>query len=89
MFKFIYYTWRNLVCYRHERSVDGKTINQLLLEDDMCEVKIAMSNAFLSTVGLKVVTDASDQIPWYIPLSKIQKEWVATVTKHGYMVGLT
>ena len=52
-------------------------------------IKDALTNGCLATVGLKVVSDDKDTVPWYIPLSKLQKSWVEQVSKHGYKVGLT
>jgi hypothetical protein len=58
-------------------------------ERDSSGIKDALTNGCLATVGLKVVEDDADTVPWYIPLSRVQKSWVEQVSRHGYKVGLT
>jgi hypothetical protein len=51
--------------------------------------KKMLTNSVLATVGLKVVEDGKDTVPWYILLSAKQKSWVKTVAGHGFKAGLT
>jgi len=84
--KCLYYNWRNLWHYRQEQKV----AHYRLMDVAACEdVKRTMTNAFLATVGLKVVDNHEDTVPWYIFLSKTQRNWVRQVSVHGFKVGLT
>ena len=89
MSRFIYYTFRNLIYYRKQRDIGHSRIMEVASEREEEGIKNALTNSCLATVGLKVVEDDKDTIPWYIPLSKIQKSWVERVSNHGYKVGLT
>lgn len=86
MFKFFYYVYRNLVYYRKERQIKHSRMMDVAMSND---TKRTMTNAFLASVGLKVVDDECDRVPRYIPLSKIQKSWAKTASEYGYKVGLT
>ena len=55
-----------------------------------CEdVKRTMTDACLATVGLKVVDNNKDIVPWYVFLSKAQRNWARRVSVYGFKVGLT
>jgi len=84
--KCLYYNWRNLWYYRQERKV----AHRRLMDVAACtDVKRAITDAFLATVGLKTVDNDKDAIPWYVFLSKTQRNWVRRVSIHGFRVGLT
>jgi hypothetical protein len=62
-----------------------------LLEDKKVlvqELNYRLTTKFLATVGLKIIESESDKVPWYIPLSKIQKDYISMVGKKGYKVGI-
>jgi hypothetical protein len=84
MIKFIYYSLRNLIYYRKERSITNSQLHSIATNDDP---KIYVTNILLTTVGLKVV-DSKTEIPWYIPLSRIQRSWIRRAEKYGYRIGL-
>jgi len=50
--------------------------------------KRALTDAFLATVGLQTVDKDEDTVPWYIPLSRSQKQLASTVSEYDYKVGL-
>lgn len=79
--KFIYYTYKNLIYYRHERSISSFDLST---QNDF---KYHITNAMLETVGLKI-SENGNEIPWYIPLSAIQKSWIKKVKEYGYKVDL-
>jgi hypothetical protein len=85
-----YYSWRNLVYYRRERSIDARFRNQIKgsKSKDIAALRRLAADAFLATVGLKTVDSDADCVPHYIPLSKAQKSWARLVMRDGYKVGL-
>ena len=89
MIKFIYYTYRNLVYYRKERVIDHRRVMDIATANKGDDVKRTFTDACLATVGLMVVETDVDAVPWYMPLSRIQKSWVRQANEHGYVVGLT
>ena len=89
MFRWIYYTYRNLTYYRIERAVGYFRVMDITSERTLDGTKEALTNGCLATVGLQVVKNDRDIIPWYIPLSKIQKSWIERASEYGYKVGLT
>lgn len=89
MFRWIYYVFRNLIYYRVQRPVGNHRIMTIASARSTDDIKDALTEGLLATVGLKIVEDDADTVPWYIPLSKVQKSWVEQVSRHGYKVGLT
>lgn len=89
LFKTLYYNWRNLVYYRKARPVSGSFLREIKLAqcDGVDAVKRTMTNSLLASVGLKVVDSASETVPWYVLLSRVQRSWVKTVSPY-YKVGL-
>lgn len=87
MIRVIYYNWRNLWYYRQERKIGHHHLMDIVIPDG--DTQRAMADAFLATVGLKIVDDKKDAIPWYILLSPIQRNWIRKVSEYGYKVGLT
>lgn len=81
IFKIAYYTYRNLVYYRVHRPID-----RVLSTGNF---RLDLTNNMLASVGLKVVSDDSQVVPWYIPLSRIQRDWIRDVSQYGFKVGLT
>lgn len=89
MLRWIYYTYRNLIYYRIQRQVGHQRVMDLAATRELDDIKNALTEGLLATVGLKIVERDEDTVPWYIPLSKLQKSWVEQVSRHGYKVGLT
>ena len=86
--KILYYTIRNLFYYNKQRKINQQRYNEMLRARGTGTFKDKLTEAMLASVGLKVVEDDKEKIPWYIPLSRIQKIWIEQVKKHGYKVGL-
>ena len=57
-------------------------------DDPINNIRRALTNAMLATVGLTTVDDDKDTIPWYIFLSSIQRSWIRQVSEYGYKIGL-
>ena len=87
--KIVYYTYRNLIYYRIPRKISSSRLMDVTSSHTAEDIKHSITNSCLATVGLKVAISDDDTIPWYIPLSKIQKDWIKLVSEHGYKVGLT
>jgi len=62
---------------------------ELTSQREIKDIKDTLTITMLAIVGLKIVDDKKDMIPWYIPLSSVQRSWVNTVHKNDYKVGLT
>lgn len=90
MINIFYYTVKNLIYYRKERLDIPVYIDSLesAYGSNAVESRRILTNIMLGSVGLKVIDSIEESIPWYIPLSKIQKSWIDKVSKFGYMVGL-
>lgn len=86
MIKWIYYSYRNLVYYRKQRKISHQRL--MAVVNQSTNTKDTITDAMLATVGLKIVDSDEDKVPWYIPLSKIQKSWVNKTAEFGYKVGL-
>lgn len=85
---FLYYTYRNLVYYKKMRKVDHSRHIKLDKAEDTSSAKDELTSLCLASLGLKIVDNEFDTIPWYIPLSKKQKKWLKMVSDFGYKVGL-
>ena len=86
MLKLIYYSILNLWYYRKERSISHRMLMELATpSDDIYIVRRNTLNAILATVGLRI---SDKKLPWYIPLSKIQRSWVKKAKELGYEVEL-
>jgi hypothetical protein len=94
-----YYVLRNLVYYRFEHGVSPALFDEMQAEADRIQAqggderdnayfKLVLTKCVLSRVGLRVVDVAEDVVPWYIPLSEIQRDYRQMVEVYGYKVGL-
>ncbi|HJT34007.1 MAG TPA: hypothetical protein VJ783_18320 [Pirellulales bacterium] len=83
-----YRSCRNLVYYRRARRIPVGFATQIERGESIEDIRRALTDALLATVGLKTVDSDADCVPRYIPLSTLQKSWVQTVTPFGYKVGL-
>ena len=86
-----YYVLRNLVYYRFEHGVSPALFDEMQMRaqgGDNAYFKLALTKCVLSRVGLRVVDVAEDEVPWYIPLSAIQRDYRQMVEAYGYKVGL-
>lgn len=83
----LYYTCLNLIYYRVERC-HSLSLHGIKKLDNVSDSRLYVTNCFLATVGLKVVDEDRDIVPWYVPLSKCQKGWICIVKEYGYKVGL-
>ncbi len=88
MFNWFYYTLRNLIHYRQERQISHAIYNQMRESESEEDIKWHLTRVALATVGLKPIKEDENDLPWYIPLSRLQKSWVDRVNGHGYKVGL-
>jgi hypothetical protein len=88
MLKFIYYTIINLAYYNKEREVEHSRLMEVAAARGVKGTQDAVTSVFLAKVGLKIVENDMDTVPWYIPLSRTQRRWIKTVSKYGYKVGL-
>jgi len=84
IWNFVYYTCVNLCYYRKSRLEEWSKFKSQELED----IKSEVTSRFLDSVGLKIVEESKNNIPWYIPLSRKQKDWIKTVNDKGFKVGL-
>jgi hypothetical protein len=88
MLKFIYYTIINLAYYNKEREVEHSRLMEVAAARGAKEIGDAITSVYLAMVGLKIVENDMDTVPWYIPLSRTQKNWIKRVKEYGYKVGL-
>ena len=86
MLKLIYYSILNLWYYRKERGIPHRMLMELATpSNDVDIIRRRALDAMLATVGLRV---SDKRLPWYIPLSKIQRSWVKQAKELGYEVEL-
>lgn len=89
MTRWVYYTFRNLWYYRMPREIDPEHAGNIVRPNFGIDgVKRSFTDAVLAAVGLQTVDDDADTVPWYIPLSRAQKNIIQSVSKFGYKVGL-
>ena len=84
----VYYTPRNLLYYRRSREVAPARILHIVDAREGGDMKRRITSIVLAAVGLRVIDDPADEVPRYVPLSRVQKEWVAKVGAFGYRAGL-
>lgn len=84
MLQNIFSSIKNYFLYRTERQITytASTAN------DLESVRLDITNAMLSRVGLKVVDNDTDTIPSGVYLTPVQKSYISTVAPHGYKIGL-
>jgi thymidine phosphorylase len=75
---------KNYIFYRTERQLVYTTGTA----NDLESIKLDITNAMLSKVGLKVVDNDADVIPHGVYLTPVQKSYISTVSLHGYKIGL-
>lgn len=86
MLRFVYYNILNLLYYRKERQIPHRMLMELATPSNDLEVTRRRTlSAMLATVGLRI---SDKKIPWYMPLSKIQRSWVKKAKELGYEVEL-
>ena len=88
MLKYIYYCYRNLIFYRVERPINRGRLGLFCACSELVDYRYHLTNMMLASVGLQVADKDLDHIPWYIPLSNIQKQWISIANDHGYNVTL-
>ncbi len=76
--------WNNLYVHRREAILK----RQDLLDGCLCADKRMLTDAFLMTVGLVTVDSKDEAVPWYVPLSRIQRSWKRDAEEFGYLVGI-
>jgi hypothetical protein len=55
---------------------------------NIVDAKRCLTDVLLVSAGLCTVDDDNETIPWYMPLSRLQKDRIKMVTPYGYKVGL-
>lgn len=83
MVKSIWYSLRNILCYRKPRKRSRLELN-LDIEDDITVLRRYLTMLYLDTVGL--VLDGTT--PPYTYLTRCQKTAIAKVGKFGYECGV-
>jgi len=89
MIKYLYYSIRNILYYNKHRQINRVKWLQFTRSNDINDTKLLLTNYMLATVGLKVSNGNKNIVPWYIPLSQVQKQWISLANNEGYYVELT
>lgn len=85
----LFYNYRNLTRFRVALPHPcGDRMRRAIASGTIDVMKRHITDAYLATVGLRVVDENCDTVPWYIYLTRIQREWVKAVGQYGYKAGL-
>ena len=86
IFSGVFYSIRNALLYREHRYIaPPREVTQKARNDDIDEIRLAITNYMLAGVGLKV--NDVDALR-FVYLTKAQRQAIKLVKEFGYSVGI-